>query len=218
MWDSDFLALMFRVEDCYVRAVAGHPWNGVDSVCTDSCVEFFVSPVKGSDAYLNCEVNPGGTMLIEAHDGLISGGIGDDKPTIHEVIPMSTTMPPNIESVMTAFLVHTQFGCTEHFYKQAQELVCDATCLFWWNVISGTNQDPLRRNGTNSAFLVAMMCYSPEIEGPVTWCVEYHLPNSLFVKYFGAEAALGTQSCSRSALVVGIVLTCSPANWTATQP
>ena len=99
MWDSDFLALMFRVEDQYVRAVAGHPWNGVDSVCTDSCVEFFVSPVEGSDAYLNCEVNPGGTMLIEAHDGVISGGIGDDKPTIHEIIPMSTTMPPNIESV-----------------------------------------------------------------------------------------------------------------------
>ena len=31
----------------------------------------------------------------------------------------------------------------------------------------------------------------PEIEGPVTWCVEYHLPNALFVKYFGEDAALG---------------------------
>jgi len=31
----------------------------------------------------------------------------------------------------------------------------------------------------------------PEIEGPVTWCVEYHLPNALFVKYFGEAAALG---------------------------
>ena len=110
MWDSDFLALMFRVEDCYVRAVAGHPWNGVDSVCTDSCVEFFVSPVEGSDAYLNCEVNPGGTMLIEAHDGVIPGGIGDDKPTIHEVIPMATTMPPNIESVLPS--KHARAVCT----------------------------------------------------------------------------------------------------------
>jgi len=128
MWTADYLALMFRVEDRYVRAVAGHPWNGTDSVCTDSCVEFFVSLVAGSDAYLNCEVNPGGTMLIEAHDGIIPEGIGDEKPTIHSSIPMATTMPPNID---------------------------------------------------------------PEIEDPTTWCVEYHLPNALFVKYFGPDAAIG---------------------------
>ena len=109
MWDSDFLALMFRVEDRYVRAVAGHPWNGSDSVCTDSCVEFFVSPVEGSDAYLNCEVNPGGTMLIEAHGGVIPT-IGDDKPIIYKQIPMATTMPPNIES---EHLPHAQLGCSE---------------------------------------------------------------------------------------------------------
>ena len=34
MWEPEYLAIMFRVEDQYVRAVAGHPWNGTDSVCS----------------------------------------------------------------------------------------------------------------------------------------------------------------------------------------
>ena len=39
----------------------------------------------------------GGTMLIEAHDGIIAAGIGDEKPTIHQSIPMAHTMPEKIE-------------------------------------------------------------------------------------------------------------------------
>jgi hypothetical protein len=31
----------------------------------------------------------------------------------------------------------------------------------------------------------------PELAQPTTWCVEYHLPNALFVEYFGAAAAVG---------------------------
>lgn len=42
-------------------------------------------------------------------------------------------------------------------------------------------------------YLLNVLRCSPEIEGPVTWCVEYHLPNALFVKYFGAGAALGAR-------------------------
>jgi hypothetical protein len=64
--DDQALAVIFRVEDRYVRAVAG---AFQDSVCTDSCVEFFVSPLPDSDAYFNFEVNCGGTMLLYSCPG-----------------------------------------------------------------------------------------------------------------------------------------------------
>ena len=99
MWDDDYLGLMFRVEDRYVRAVAGHPWNGSDSVCTDSCVEFFVAPVAGSDGYLNCEANCGGTMLLGAHGGILGENPPvepDDRATIPMVPhPPTHTAPPD---------------------------------------------------------------------------------------------------------------------------
>lgn len=60
-YDDDFLGIIFQVEDKYVRAVAE---NFQDSVCSDSCVEFFVAPLPDSDAYFNFEVNCGGTMLV----------------------------------------------------------------------------------------------------------------------------------------------------------
>ena len=56
VYDDDFLGVSFRVEDRYVRAVARRS--------QDSCVELFVSPVPGSDAYFNFELNCGGTMLL----------------------------------------------------------------------------------------------------------------------------------------------------------
>lgn len=61
LYDSAWLAILFRVEDQYVRAVAE---KFQDGVCTDSCVEFFVSPLPDSQAYFNFEVNCGGTMLL----------------------------------------------------------------------------------------------------------------------------------------------------------
>ncbi len=61
LYDDHHLAAAFRVEDRYVRAVAR---KFQDSVCTDSCVEFFVAPAPGSAAYFNFEVNCGGTMLV----------------------------------------------------------------------------------------------------------------------------------------------------------
>ena len=59
LYDERFLAIIFRVEDRYVRAVAQ---NFQDSVCSDSCVEFFVAPMPDSDGYFNFEVNCGGTL------------------------------------------------------------------------------------------------------------------------------------------------------------
>lgn len=61
LYDDQHLAVAFHVEDRYVRAVAR---KFQDSVCTDSCAEFFVAPLPGSDAYFNFEVNCGGTMLV----------------------------------------------------------------------------------------------------------------------------------------------------------
>jgi len=61
LYDEHALAVIFRVQDQYVRAVAQ---RFQDSVCGDSCVEFFVAPVPGSQAYFNFEVNCGGTMLV----------------------------------------------------------------------------------------------------------------------------------------------------------
>ena len=66
-YDAASVLVMFRVEDRYVRAVAtGHQ----QSVCTDSCVEFFFTP--GSDiarGYFNLEMNCGGRILFHFHPG-----------------------------------------------------------------------------------------------------------------------------------------------------
>jgi hypothetical protein len=56
---SDAMHVFFRVQDRYVRAVA-EKLN--DMVCRDSCVELFILP-PGCDAYINFEINCGGTML-----------------------------------------------------------------------------------------------------------------------------------------------------------
>ena len=64
-WNEDALYIIFRVEDLYVRAVAK---KYQDSVCKDSCVEFFFTP--GSNlgiSYFNIEINCGGTMLFWWH-------------------------------------------------------------------------------------------------------------------------------------------------------
>ncbi|NKB67033.1 MAG: diguanylate cyclase [Candidatus Latescibacteria bacterium] len=61
LYDSHILGIIFQVEDRYIRAVA-EKFQG--NVCQDSCVEFFVAPLVGSNAYFNFEVNCGGTMLV----------------------------------------------------------------------------------------------------------------------------------------------------------
>lgn len=62
LYDEEFLHVIFRVQDRYVRSVVTAAQG---SVCTDSCVEFFFTP--GSDVregYFNIEVNCGGTVLF----------------------------------------------------------------------------------------------------------------------------------------------------------
>lgn len=102
VYDNDFLGVIFRVEDHYVRAVAQ---RFQDNVCTDSCVEFFVAPLPDSDAYFNFEVNCGGTMLLrrcastaERDSGGTTKSVGEaDGRTIH----MATTLPKVVDPEIT---------------------------------------------------------------------------------------------------------------------
>jgi hypothetical protein len=57
---NDAVHVIFRVQDQYVRSVCT---QYQESVCQDSCVEFFTRP-KSDKGYFNFELNCGGTMLL----------------------------------------------------------------------------------------------------------------------------------------------------------
>ena len=61
LYDDDFVYVIFRVEDKFIRAIAQ---KNHDPVCNDSCVELFFTPGTDiSQGYINIEVNCGGTIL-----------------------------------------------------------------------------------------------------------------------------------------------------------
>lgn len=59
VWDATGIFVIFRVEDQYIRCTRT---RNHDSVCNDSCVEFFVQPQTDA-GYFNFEFNCGGTAL-----------------------------------------------------------------------------------------------------------------------------------------------------------
>lgn len=60
-YDREALYVIFTVEDRYIKALAK---QHQDTVCTDSCVEFFFVPGSGTTTgYFNFETNCGGIML-----------------------------------------------------------------------------------------------------------------------------------------------------------
>ena len=62
IYDAQAIYLVFRVQDRYVRALAG---TDQDSVYQDSCVEFFFTPGPDTDqGYFNLEMNCAGTILF----------------------------------------------------------------------------------------------------------------------------------------------------------
>lgn len=88
-WDDNALYIIFYVEDHYVRAVAK---KYQDSVCKDSCVEFFFTP--GSNlglSYFNIEINCGGTVLFcwhpEGRDAMPIAAKDCDKVEISHILP-----------------------------------------------------------------------------------------------------------------------------------
>ena len=101
-YDEKYLAVMYRVEDRYVRAVAE---KFQDSVCTDSCVEFFVAPVPDLNAYFNFEVNCGGTMLVRRMASATEVEEGKENIPLTEkdrdTIPMATSLPSIVEPELT---------------------------------------------------------------------------------------------------------------------
>ena len=60
LYDASGLYLRYAAKDRWVKCVAQ---NYQDSVCQDSCVEFFVEPT-GKKGYLNFEFNVCGVMLL----------------------------------------------------------------------------------------------------------------------------------------------------------
>jgi len=98
LYDEQSLAIIFRVEDRYVRAVAE---RFQDSVCSDSCVEFFVAPLTGSQAYFNFEVNCGGTMLVYRCPSPEERAQGRDNESVSDAegatISMAATLPKIVE-------------------------------------------------------------------------------------------------------------------------
>ena len=123
LYNDEVLAIIWRVEDQYVRAVAQ---NFQDSVCTDSCVEFFVSPLVDSDAYFNFEVNCGGTMLVrrcssqtERESGMENVAVSDAEGA---AFPMAHSLPkivePEIAEPTTWTLeYHLQFALFEKYFE-----------------------------------------------------------------------------------------------------
>ena len=97
--DTDSIAVLFRVQDQYVRSVCQET-NG--SVCRDSCVEWFVEPTPGK-GYFNFELNAGGYLHlshVEDPTRLPEGGFAKHYfPSQQEtaVIDVITSMPEVVE-------------------------------------------------------------------------------------------------------------------------
>ncbi len=98
LYDDQALHVHFRVEDQYVRAVAE---RFQDSVCLDSCVEFFVSPLPDSEAYFNFEVNCGGTMLLHRCPSASERAVGRTTENVRDdegaTIQIAHSLPKIVE-------------------------------------------------------------------------------------------------------------------------
>jgi len=96
-YDAEAIYVLFEVQDQYVRAVAQ---KYHDSVCQDSCVEFFFIPGKDkAKGYFNIEINCGGTLLF--HYQLKPG-----KPTLLaaadcDQVTIAHTLPKIVEPEIT---------------------------------------------------------------------------------------------------------------------
>lgn len=93
-YDDDAIRVMFRVEDRFVRATRT---QYQDSVCLDSCVEFFFSPGDSDDqGYFNLEVNCVGTALFEFHpDGENGEAVPvAESPDLKAITTLTGTVDP----------------------------------------------------------------------------------------------------------------------------
>lgn len=100
LYDGEFLAAIFRVEDRYVRAVAE---NFGDPVSADSCVEFFLSPydMSSTDAYFNFELSCNGVLLLRRCSSTTEREWGRPSPLLAEadasLLRIAHSMPTRVE-------------------------------------------------------------------------------------------------------------------------
>jgi len=103
-YDNEAIYVIFRVEDRYVRAVAA---KHQDTVCRDSCVEFFFTPGPDvSKGYFNLEMNCGGIMLMN-YQIVPRQREASLTPEDFEQIEVAHSLPRQVEPEMTAPTVWT---------------------------------------------------------------------------------------------------------------
>jgi hypothetical protein len=101
--DDTSVFVMFRVEDRYVRATAK---RHQESVCGDSCVEFFFSPGPDDNrGYFNLEMNCGGTILFHFHPCSDRSNVIELPPALCNRIQCRHSLPkivdPEIKDAVT---------------------------------------------------------------------------------------------------------------------
>lgn len=101
LYDEKNIYGLFQVRDRYVRAVQEKDQG---SVCTDSCVEFFVRPAN-EVKYFNFEMNCGGTMLLYHITHCRSGNFitipQEDLDTVERFHTMPKIVEPEITDPVT---------------------------------------------------------------------------------------------------------------------
>ncbi|MFF2016601.1 carbohydrate-binding family 9-like protein [Paenibacillus sp. NPDC058177] len=82
-YTAERLYVQFKVDESHPLVRYRQP---NEPVYTDSCVEFFVQPLPGSDArYLNFELNAAGTLLLQLGEGRDRKYLEDAPPALFEI-------------------------------------------------------------------------------------------------------------------------------------
>ena len=101
LYDEKAIYVHFRVRDRYVVARARHHQ---DSVCKDSCAEFFVRPLGDRKGYFNVEINCGGTVLLHYVSDWLEKGRRQSQEVSEEWLRQLSifhTMPDRVEEEIT---------------------------------------------------------------------------------------------------------------------
>lgn len=126
--DNDHIYGMYKVIDRYVKVT--HV-NFQDSVCRDSCVEFFFKPSVGP-GYFNLEMNAGGTFLIyyvrnnhQLGEAYVDFSEVDEK--YGKLIQVKTSMPKTVDpEITTPVTWYAQFAiptnALEHYCGKTGDL------------------------------------------------------------------------------------------------
>ncbi len=100
-YDDKNLYVMFQVKDRYVQSLAR---NDMESVCLDSCVEFFVRPCN-TPKYYNFEMNCGGKLLLFEIENINAGKLNvataDELKSIRRYHSMPEIIDEEIQEPVT---------------------------------------------------------------------------------------------------------------------